>query len=261
MNLEQVLELYDAQERRDIGYPQMERQVSGSIVRFIGPRPGNCFITYSKLDESTVDAAIRDQIAYFRGRQPSFEWKAYVHDRPADLAARLAAHGFETDEDDDAIMALDLSEAPDWLLGPVDQDVRRLTDPAQLADVKHVLETVYGRDFDWIDNWLGSLMQEPGYLSVYSAYVGDDPAAVGWTFFSSPSFASMWGGATKEHYRGRGLYTALVKVRIREVVERGRPYVTVDAGEMSRPLLARKGFQLLTWAADYRYTYADQNSE
>jgi hypothetical protein len=56
-------------------------------------------------------------------------------------------------------------------------------------------------------------------------------------------------------FRKRGLYSALLAVRAREARERGRAYLTVDAGAMSRPILERLGFQVIAhsypcdWAA------------
>ena len=134
MDIAAVLTLYDREQRREITFPDMERQVLPGIVRFVRPRPAMSFVLYSDLDEATADAAIDAQIAYFRGHNLKMEWKVYGHDRPADLAQRLIARGFEP-EDEDAIMVLDVARAPAALLAEPAADVRRLTDPGQLADV------------------------------------------------------------------------------------------------------------------------------
>jgi predicted acetyltransferase len=47
-------------------------------------------------------------------------------------------------------------------------------------------------------------------------------------------------------YRGKGLYTALVAVRLQEALRRGARYLTVDASPMSAPILRRLGFQQIT---------------
>ena len=88
----------------------------------------------------------------------------------------------------------------------------------------------------------------PGYLSVYVAYVDETPACAGWIYFEKGHFAGLWGGSTLEAYRGQGLYTALLAARVREARARGVPYLTIDAGEMSRPIVARHGFQTITTA-------------
>ena len=61
-------------------------------------------------------------------------------------------------------------------------------------------------------------------------------------------FAGLWGGSTLAAYRGRGLYTALLAARVREARARGVPYLTIDAGAMSRPIVARHGFEVITYA-------------
>ena len=127
-------------------------------------------------------------------------------------------------------------------------DVRRLSDPSQLGDVVAVLESVWGREFNWVHGRLGSHMIIPDYLSVYVAYVDDTPACAGWTYYDKGQFAGLWGGSTLEAYRGRGLYTALLAARVREARRRGVPYLTIDAGEMSGPIVARHGFRTIATA-------------
>ncbi|EQD40871.1 GCN5-related N-acetyltransferase, partial [mine drainage metagenome] len=56
------------------------------------------------------------------------------------------------------------------------------------------------------------------------------------------------GGATVPDYRGRGLYTALLAVRLQEAKRRGARFLTIDAGPMSRPIVEKYGFRLLTFA-------------
>lgn len=247
MNIQEVLALYDREQRREISFPGMRRDVLPGIVRFVRPLPGMSFVLYSELDEVTAGAAIEEQIAYFRDEGLIFEWKVYSHDRPADLAQRLVARGFEAEEQD-AIMVLDVAHAPAALLAEPAADVRRLSDPARIADVVAVSEAVWGGDFNWMHARLGENLAIPDYLSLYVAYVADRPAAVGWTYFDGGHFASLWGGSTIAEYRGRGLYTDLLRVRVREARVRGVPYLTIDAGNMSRPIVARHGFETITYA-------------
>jgi len=247
LNTQEVLALYDRDQRREIDFPGMRRDVLSSLVRFVRPMPGMSFVLYSELDDTTADAAIDEQLDYFGRLRSDFEWKAYSHDRPADLVARLVARGFVAEEPD-AIMALDVAAAPDSLLTPPATDVRRLTHPDQLTDVVSVLEPVWQEDFKWVHGRLGAHMAIDGYLSVFVAYVTGVPACAGWTYYNADHFAGLWGGSTLPAYRGQGLYTALLAARVREARERGVPYLTIDAGAMSRPIVARHGFELLTTA-------------
>jgi GNAT superfamily N-acetyltransferase len=53
---------------------------------------------------------------------------------------------------------------------------------------------------------------------------------------------NLFGGAVLPHARGRGVYRALTLARWDEAVERGTPALTVQAGRMSMPILAKLGF-------------------
>lgn len=145
-------------------------------------------------------------------------------------------------------MALDLAALPAPLAQTPNIAIRRITDPNDLAAVRTVEAAVWRRDPSaWSDRLATQLRDMPDFLSVYVAYVDDVPVCAARINFPANSpFASLWGGATLPAYRGRGIYTALVAVRAQEAVQRGYRYLTIDASPMSRPIVAKYGFQLLT---------------
>jgi hypothetical protein len=246
----QLATLYDQDQRINVEYPDSRREVTPEVVRHIDTsdfRQGA--VIYSQLTEANADAVIREQIAFFEHLGQDFEWKLFEHDRPADLKERLEAHGFFVEEAE-AVMVLDLAEAPPVLWQPVTQDVRRITDARQLTNVLTVQQQVWDEDFSWLGDYLsGALTRFPDQMSVYVAYVDDHPASAAWTYFPKHSqFASLWGGSTISGYRGRGLYTALLAVRTQEAKDRGRTLLTVDASDMSRPILEKFGFQQIAWS-------------
>ena len=51
--------------------------------------------------------------------------------------------------------------------------------------------------------------------------------------------------------RGRGVYRALIRARWDLAVERGTPALTVQAGQMSRPVLESVGFSFIAAARMY----------
>jgi GNAT superfamily N-acetyltransferase len=111
---------------------------------------------------------------------------------------------------------------------------------------------VWGANFGWMRQRMGDHMAIPGYLSIFVAYVDQRPACAGWTYFHPNSqFAGLWGGSTLPEYRKRGLYTAVLAARVQEAIQRGYRYLTIEAGPMSRPIVATHGFQLLTMTASY----------
>jgi len=54
---------------------------------------------------------------------------------------------------------------------------------------------------------------------------------------------ALMGGAVLAEARGRGVYRALVRARWEHAAARGTPLLIVQAGEMSRPVLERLGFE------------------
>lgn len=250
MNRVQLVALYDQDQRKDVEYPDMRREVTPNIVRHVNTAgSGEGAIIYSRLDESNVEDSIREQVAYFERIGQNFEWKVYDHDTPLDLKERLAAHGFEVEEAD-AIMVLDLEKAPETLLQPVSHTVRRITDPKKIGDVLTVEEQVWAKHDADLGRYLaGALINHPQRMSIYVAYIDEKPVSAGWIYFPAQSqFASLWGGSTLVDYRGRGLYTALLGVRAQEAKGRQVRYLTVDASPMSRPILEKSGFEVIAYS-------------
>ncbi|NCF67368.1 MAG: N-acetyltransferase [Chloroflexi bacterium] len=251
MDRKTILALYDKEQRIDIEYPDLHKEVTGDVVRFMGPaeRHSSNFVLYGRLTAENADDVIGEQIAFFGRYGFPFEWKVYDHDTPSDLRARLLMHGFKARERD-AIMVLDIHAASPILLQPVEADVRRLTDAQEVKRLITLLEEVWQMDF----TSLGELLQEdlwkrPSYSSIYMAYVDDQPACAGWVQFTENSqFASLWGGTTLPQFRGQGLYTAVMAARVQEASRRGYSFLTIDASRMSRPIAEKYGFQLLTYA-------------
>jgi predicted acetyltransferase len=83
--------------------------------------------------------------------------------------------------------------------------------------------------------------------------VDNQPVSVAWTYFPQGQFATLFAGSTIPEYRKQGLYTALLATRLQEIHKRGVQFAIVEAGSMSRPIVARHGFEYLTTMYDYEY--------
>lgn len=252
MEPSQILQYYDNEQRIRDEVPLYRREEEEGVIRHIPLQPGrNGFVIYSRLDESNADRLIQAQIDRFTSLGVNFEWKLFAHDTPPDLKERLLAHGFVSDEEE-AILVLDLQEAPESIFhSPAEADpavsVVRLERREQLRDVLAVEEAVWESKMDWLLGDLGAYLEHySDQASVYAAYVNGVPASSAWAFYSPGSqFVGLYGGSTLAEHRGRGLYTALIAARAREARQRGRRFLTVDASEMSRPILEKRGFLLM----------------
>jgi GNAT superfamily N-acetyltransferase len=248
MNRAALLELFDREQRVEIDYPGTKKEAWPFLVRFLRPAPGTNFITYSYSKDESVEQIIQGQIKHFSKFDQPFHWKVYAHDHPADMKDRLIANGFRP-QDRDMVMVLDLIDAPGYLVRPIHLDVRSISSRENLKDVIRILAAVYGGDFEWIYSRLGDHLEIADYLSVNVAYHAGRPVSAGWVYFHPGShFASLWGGTTILAHRGQGFYAAVLAARVQLARERGYRYLIVDTGPMSRPIVSRYGFRLLTCA-------------
>ncbi len=256
MNKTDLLEIFTRQQRIELDYPGILREVDGTVLRFISQTGEDGFIIYSHLDESTADEVIAAQVARFASIPQDFEWKLYDYDHPKDLVDRLARHGFEIGEPE-ALLVLDLNERPAALAQPVPEFVVRLTTPGEIDLLVALEDTVWGTDHHELGERLKQdLRQNPELLSIYISYEGEQPASAAWIYFHTGSrFASLWGGSTLPQYRQRGHYSRLLAVRAQEALRRGFSLLTVDASPMSAPILEKHGFQYLATTTPCRFTF------
>jgi GNAT superfamily N-acetyltransferase len=239
-------EAYDRHERVRSVWPGVRRVVTPHLVRHLSEDGPHAWIAWSdlgRLPPVEIDAIIAsERLRFARSRRP-LEWKAYAHDRPHDLVARLASAGF-VPGDPETLLAVDLAvgvpEAPGEVtirrgaeaLDAAGEVYQRVW-PEQTAEVLARLRRTFER--------------APAAQDLVVVELDGAPASAGWTTYSTGSpFACLWGGATVPEARGRGLYRAVVAARLAEARARGAALAAVDAGPMSRPILERFGFVALS---------------
>ncbi|WP_394428478.1 GNAT family N-acetyltransferase [Streptomyces sp. SGAir0957] len=254
MDLEVVLELFDRQLRRGARAEEPGARVErvGDVVRHVAPGGGWTGVLWLDLDADSADAAIGAQAAFFRAAGVEAEWKAYGHDLPGDLGARLTAAGFVAEEPETLLvaetagLALDVEPPEGITLLPVTEE----------AHVE-LVERVHARAFDSGRSSIGhqvrqQLAHAPGTVPAVVALHGAEPVgAARLELHAGTDFASLWGGGTVPGWRGRGVYRALVAFRARIAAARGFTYVQVDATAYSRPILERLGFAALGTTTPY----------
>jgi len=252
MNKAELLTLFTRDQRIEVAFPDMRREVQGNVIRQVSLTNESGFIVYSNLGENNVEQAIGEQIAFFERLGQSFEWKVYDYDRPADLKERLRKRGLEVGEPE-ALMVLDLDSHPDLLEAAVPEGIRRIQGPAEINLIDEIValeEQVWGSDHRELGERLKrDLQTDPRQLSVWAAYQDGKIVSAAWTYFqASGSLASLWGGSTLSEYRQRGFYSGLLAARSQEALRRGFRFLTVDASEMSRTILQKFGFELLSFS-------------
>jgi len=248
-----LLVQYDKDLRLRIMYPEARKEITNDVVRILRKAPGMNVVSFTFANEAKLDNVIDREVDYFTPLQQPFTWKVYDHDLLPSLKDKLASRGFAGDDDPADVMVLDIKNAPASLFQPVETDVRRIDSMDGLQDIIHVLDKVWGGHNLWVNERLGMHLNVPGYLSVYAAYMDNQPASIAWTYFPRGQFATLFAGSTLAEYRKQGLYTSLLSTRLKEIRERGYRYAVVEAGAMSKPIVAKHGFQHLTTVYDYEW--------
>lgn len=265
MTVDALRTIYDTYQRKQDVDPTAEREVTSSIVYFYLPAMNFGMVLYSDLNAHNANRAITDCIAYYRQKGCDFEWKYFDYDTPPDLPERLLAHGLQPDEAE-AIMILDMKDAPTRLLDASQIDVRRATTPEELRHADSIQEAVWGNkprqkpSERILDMW----KNDPDSVSLHIAYVDNRPVSFGRVEFpvENNPFASIWSGATLPEYRRRGIYTAIVASRMKEAQQRQYQYLTVDANPLtSMPILEKLGFVTIAYSTPYNWTNSQKQTD
>jgi hypothetical protein len=250
----EMLAIFDQEVRRECEWTRMQREVLPQLVRYTltGVGNGGGYISWSGLTADSADAAIQDQIDYYRELNTDFEWKLYSHDQPADLAQRLLAHGFSADEPE-ALMVADMNDLPPEYWSMDVSTVQRITTPEGVDEIVRMQSDVWGSEVTGFAQGMKyDLEHHPDHISVFVVWQDGRVVSAAWThYLLSTSFATLWGGSTLLQYRKRGYYTALLAVRAREARQRGFRFLQVDASPDSQPILAKHGFRCLSYSTPY----------
>ena len=255
MLTERALADYDAQIRQSTRTQEGDTliEADGTVVRWASADAGGKgWIAWSRLDGACADAVIAAQVAFFRARRQSFEWKLYDYDQPADLARRLLAAGF-TAEDEEVLMVAETAGAITDVPLPGGVTVREVTGAAGLAQLFEVHQRAFGEDDPELRQELEARVARASQsLGMVIAFAGAEPVSAARVEFPPDSdFAGLWGGGTVPQWRGRGMYRALVAARARMAAARGYRYLQVDALPTSQPILTRLGFVALARTTPY----------
>ena len=243
------------------------------LLRYTSVRAdGEGMILFAQLDAGREAAQINEQIAWFAALEQDFEWSVYGLDEPADLQQRLQDRGFTAGSPESFMLQPVKAQAhPNERQIRTDPgteaasdaasaawDIRRIHDTAGVCDVVHVQEQVWNGSFAWVgDALLRRLRTDPAGLIVLCAYDHERPIGSGWIDIppAGGAFAELHGGAVLPSWRGKGLYTAMYRLRRAEASRFGCDYLAVDATVLSEAILRRRGFLHICRATPMRYTF------
>jgi len=228
---------------------QHHRSLRHSIGGSGEAHPGSNAIFQVHWTAEEADQRIAEVIAYHRDRNIGFQWFVGPFDTPADLGERLVRHGlmFAGAEERMARVGLDgLDDIPEN--ARVTLELVDGSDEAALTAVVEIVGTCFRltpeqmRDLrvDWAERLKNAELRRTEFR--YLARLDGVPVAMG-TLLLRNGRAYLGGAATLPAYRGRHIYSTLLKRRLMAARALGYHIATIDAGPMSRPVVAKYGFK------------------
>jgi hypothetical protein len=255
-----LLAAYDSQLRDEAEVSSMPHVERHGPLLWASSGSGHGFVTYRDLGGATGQA-LRDlvtaTVAHYRDDTDleGFEWKTRGHDHAPGLHELLLEHGLEPEEPESVMVgrAEDLvSDAPI----PDGVVVRQVSEPADVRRMCEMADVAFGRPLSGMaDHLVGRLESGDSDLEIWVAEVDGEIVSCGRLEpVPGSDFAGLWGGATLEEWRSRGIYRALTSERARSALRRGKTLLTSDSTEYSRPILERAGLVKVTTTTPYQWT-------
>ncbi len=258
MKKQNIISLYNQHERIGINLAGYSKFEDKRLVRLVTEKNRGSLISYFELSERNANAAIQNEIKYFQSLNRSFEWKVYDFDSPADITEKLVAQGFEKEESE-SFMVLDLSNIPSntniYIDTNLNRQVMEVKSMQGIKDAINVQQQVWGRDLsEQLEYLIHYKKTQPDLITIYVVYDHDAPVSSGWITYNDQSpFAGIWGGSTIEKHRGKGYYSELLHQRIIDAKTRGIRYLTIDASDMSKPIVEKYGFKKIAVTTPFTY--------
>jgi hypothetical protein len=192
--------------------------------------------TAEEIDEVLVE--VRSLLAQ-RGRSQT-QWEIGSDATPAHLVDLLLARGIVRDAEPFAIALALRTEPP---APPGSLVARRVESFEEYLAAREVQAAAFGLSpadaSERRENARRRWETSPSLM--HAVWLDGDLVGAG-TCGQTPHGLALFGGATLQCARGRGVYRALICARWQEAVGRGTPALLTQAGAMSRPILERLGF-------------------
>jgi GNAT superfamily N-acetyltransferase len=169
------------------------------------------------------------------------QWEIGSAAQPDDLATQLLERGLVRDHDPFAVALALRTEPP---RSPGELLARQVeTQDEYIAATEVQLEAFGSSTEEIAEQRATALHRWHRSPSIMHAVWMEGQIVGAGTCSWTPHGLALFAGATLPRARGRGVYRALINARWREAAGRPAPALITQAGEMSRPILERLGFE------------------
>ncbi|GAA1727424.1 GNAT family N-acetyltransferase [Microbacterium paludicola] len=248
---------YDEQLRTDAETPSALSVTTLGPLRLVTFSGGRGFITYQDLggaDAGEIERLVAEALAHYEadGAVVKVEWKTRGHDRAPGLHDALIARGFEPEDPESVMIGEAASLVADIPL-PDGVTVRKVEDERDVRAMCAMQDRVFGGQVsvEYADAILSRLARGDGMELWVAEHDGEIVSAGRLEPVAGTDFAGIWGGATLEKWRGKGIYRALTSARARSALALGKRFMHSDSTEFSRPILERSGLVKVSTTTPY----------
>ncbi|MGO4246536.1 GNAT family N-acetyltransferase [Paenarthrobacter sp. RAF54_2] len=254
-----LLAAYDQQLRTDAETPSALEVTEHGPLRLATFLGGRGFITYRDLgdaDEQSVRRLVEEAVGYFQAKPEiiKVEWKTRGHDHAPGLHEALLHNGF-TQDDPESIMIGEARALSVDVPLPDGVTLRQVTDEADVRAMSAMQDEVFGEPVS--DEMADALLRRLSLDDSMELWVAEAEGHIVSAGRLEPvpgtDFAGIWGGATRQEWRGRGIYRALTARRAQSALVKGKTLIHSDSTEFSRPILERSGLLKVSTTTPYRW--------
>lgn len=255
----ELLKAYDEQLRTDAETPSAVSVTRHGPLRLVTFGGGRGFVTYTDLagaDAERVRRLVPAALAHYRADADitRIEWKTRGHDHAPGLHEALVDNGFMAQEPE-SIMIGDAQSLDVDVPLPAGVALRQVTEEADIRAMCAMDSEVFG-DED-AGAMADALLDRMSFDDLMELWVAEDDGHIVAAGRLEPvpgtDFAGIWGGATREAWRGRGIYRALTATRARSALAKGMTLIHSDSTEYSRPILERAGLRKVSTTTPYHW--------
>jgi GNAT superfamily N-acetyltransferase len=256
-----LLAAYDEQLRTDAETPSAVSVTTLGPLRLVTFAGGRGFVTYRDLGGADADAIRRLVAAALAHYQADaainrVEWKTRGHDHAPRLHETLLDNGFVPDEPESIMIGEARGLAVDVPL-PQGVALRRVSEDADVRAMTAMSAEVFGDPVPEAMAVAEALLRRLSFddgMELWVAEVDGQIVSAGRLEpVTGTDFAGIWGGATRQEWRGRGIYRALTAARARSALRKGKTLITSDSTEYSRPILERSGLVKVSTTTPYQW--------
>ena len=257
----QLLVAYDEQLRTEAETPSAVSVTTLGPLRLVNFAGGRGFVTYRDLggaDTVAVRRLVAAALAHYQADSEinRVEWKTRGHDHAPGLHQALLDNGFVAD-DPESIMIGEARRLAVEVPLPEGVTLRRISDDVDVRAMSAMSAEVFGDPVLEAEAVANALLRRLTFEDGMELWIAEADGQIVSAGRLEPvrgtEFAGIWGGATRQHWRGRGIYRALTAARARSAMRMGKTQINSDSTEDSRPILERSGLVKVSTTTPYRW--------